>query len=140
MLEILIKLLYTGSHKALNCLVFPCSRAIFEERHNTMEDLALTGLLKLCTAVMKHNPPFKFSKEGQVGICHLFTHSPKRDFVNCRASVVGFTRASCHCSSLKHSYVIYPIYGSQELKTQLCDTHSVWNEITSYISQASCCT
>ncbi|XP_033629048.1 ubiquitin carboxyl-terminal hydrolase 34-like isoform X1 [Asterias rubens] len=48
------------------------SRPVLEERHNTIEDLALTGLLKLCTAVMKHNPPFKFSKEGQVFLANVF--------------------------------------------------------------------
>ncbi|XP_038075535.1 ubiquitin carboxyl-terminal hydrolase 34-like isoform X2 [Patiria miniata] len=48
------------------------SRLVLEERHNTIEDVALTGMLKLCTAVMKHNPPFKFSKEGQVFLSSVF--------------------------------------------------------------------
>ncbi|XP_022096710.1 ubiquitin carboxyl-terminal hydrolase 34-like [Acanthaster planci] len=48
------------------------SRPVSEERHNTTEDVALTGLLKLCSAVMKHNPPFKFSKDGQVFLTGVF--------------------------------------------------------------------
>lgn len=30
-----------------------------------MEDDGLTGLLRLSTSVLKHKPPFKFSREGQ---------------------------------------------------------------------------
>nr|XP_054759302.1 ubiquitin carboxyl-terminal hydrolase 34-like [Lytechinus pictus] len=41
------------------------SRPILEGRHSTVEDLALAGLIKLCTAAVKHNPPFKFSEGGQ---------------------------------------------------------------------------
>ncbi|XP_072031378.1 LOW QUALITY PROTEIN: ubiquitin carboxyl-terminal hydrolase 34-like [Amphiura filiformis] len=48
------------------------SRSVFEKRHNTVEDMALSGLLKLCTAVMKHNPPYKFSKDGQVFLSKVF--------------------------------------------------------------------
>ncbi|XP_077867948.1 ubiquitin carboxyl-terminal hydrolase 34-like [Saccoglossus kowalevskii] len=44
------------------------NRDILEQRHNTIEDVALTGLLKLCSAVIQHNPPFKYGKDGQVRI------------------------------------------------------------------------
>ncbi|XP_070576482.1 ubiquitin carboxyl-terminal hydrolase 34-like isoform X2 [Ptychodera flava] len=48
------------------------SREILEQRHNTMEDVALTGLLKLCSAVVTHDPPLKFSKEGQDFLEEIF--------------------------------------------------------------------
>ncbi|XP_033107296.1 ubiquitin carboxyl-terminal hydrolase 34-like [Anneissia japonica] len=48
------------------------SREIYEDRHNTDEDKTLTGLLKLSTSALKHDPPFKFSKEGQVFLNNVF--------------------------------------------------------------------
>jgi hypothetical protein len=41
------------------------AREYLETRHNTVEDDGLIGLLNLMSNVMKHNPPFKTSKEGQ---------------------------------------------------------------------------
>jgi len=41
------------------------AREYLETRHNTVEDDGLVGLLNLMSNVMKHNPPFKTSKEGQ---------------------------------------------------------------------------
>ena len=41
------------------------AREYLETRHNTIEDDGLIGLLNLMSNVMKHNPPFKTSKEGQ---------------------------------------------------------------------------
>lgn len=41
------------------------SRDYYETRHNTVTDDALVGLLTTSSVVMKHNPPFKTSKEGQ---------------------------------------------------------------------------
>ncbi|XP_071963584.1 ubiquitin carboxyl-terminal hydrolase 34-like isoform X2 [Antedon mediterranea] len=48
------------------------SRPIFEDRHTTDEDKTLTGLLKLSTSALKHDPPFKFSKEGQAFLNNVF--------------------------------------------------------------------
>ncbi|XP_078001097.1 ubiquitin carboxyl-terminal hydrolase 34-like isoform X2 [Glandiceps talaboti] len=48
------------------------SRDIFEQRHNTTEDVALTGLLKLCSAVVQHDPPLKFTKDGQEFLEDIF--------------------------------------------------------------------
>eukprot|EP00057_Strongylocentrotus_purpuratus_P011049 XP_011665523.1 PREDICTED: ubiquitin carboxyl-terminal hydrolase 34-like [Strongylocentrotus purpuratus] len=48
------------------------SRPILEGRHSTVEDLALAGLIKLCTAAVKHNPPFKFSEGGQKFVKTVF--------------------------------------------------------------------
>ena len=42
------------------------SRGFFEKRHNTLDDDGLVGLLKFCQCLLKHNPPFKASTEGQV--------------------------------------------------------------------------
>uniref|UniRef100_A0A8C9UXP2 Ubiquitin carboxyl-terminal hydrolase 34 n=1 Tax=Scleropages formosus TaxID=113540 RepID=A0A8C9UXP2_SCLFO len=41
------------------------SREILDQRDGTIEDDGLTGLLRLATSVVKHKPPFKFSREGQ---------------------------------------------------------------------------
>lgn len=46
-------------------LVF-CSREILDHQDGNIEDDGLTGLLRLATSVVKHKPPFKFSREGQV--------------------------------------------------------------------------
>lgn len=48
------------------------SRDFRETRHNTIEDDGLRGLLTLATVVIKHNPPFKFSKEGQEFLLQVF--------------------------------------------------------------------
>lgn len=42
-----------------------CSREILDQQDGTIEDDGLTGLLRLATSVLKHKPPFKFSREGQ---------------------------------------------------------------------------
>lgn len=49
------------------CVPF-CSREILDHQDGNIEDDGLTGLLRLATSVIKHKPPFKFSREGQVGI------------------------------------------------------------------------
>lgn len=41
-------------------------RPFYETRHGFEEDDGLIGILNLCTAVIKHKPPFKSSPEGQV--------------------------------------------------------------------------
>jgi ubiquitin carboxyl-terminal hydrolase 34 len=41
------------------------AREYLETRHNTVEDEGLIGLLNLMSNVMKHDPPFKTSREGQ---------------------------------------------------------------------------
>jgi len=43
------------------------SREILDHQDGNIEDDGLTGLLRLATSVIKHKPPFKFSREGQVG-------------------------------------------------------------------------
>lgn len=42
-----------------------CSREILDQQDGAIEDDGLTGLLRLATSVLKHKPPFKFSREGQ---------------------------------------------------------------------------
>lgn len=42
------------------------SREILDHQDGSIEDDGLTGLLRLATSVIKHKPPFKFSREGQV--------------------------------------------------------------------------
>ncbi|XP_023268188.1 ubiquitin carboxyl-terminal hydrolase 34 [Seriola lalandi dorsalis] len=41
------------------------SREILDQQDGTIEDDGLTGLLRLATSVLKHKPPYKFSREGQ---------------------------------------------------------------------------
>ncbi|XP_051939696.1 ubiquitin carboxyl-terminal hydrolase 34 isoform X4 [Hippocampus zosterae] len=41
------------------------SREMLDQRDGSIEDDGLTGLLRLATSVLKHKPPFKFSREGQ---------------------------------------------------------------------------
>ena len=36
-----------------------------ETRHSTIEDDGLIGLLNLATVILKHNPKFKYRKDGQ---------------------------------------------------------------------------
>lgn len=44
----------------------PPSREILDQQDGgPTEDDGLTGLLRLSTSVLKHKPPFKFSREGQ---------------------------------------------------------------------------
>lgn len=40
-------------------------REYLETRHNTLEDDGLIGLLNLMCIILKHNPQFKTSKDGQ---------------------------------------------------------------------------
>ncbi|KAH0521479.1 Ubiquitin carboxyl-terminal hydrolase 34, partial [Microtus ochrogaster] len=42
------------------------SREILDHLDGHIEDDGLSGLLRLATSVIKHKPPFKFSREGQV--------------------------------------------------------------------------
>lgn len=57
--------------KSLSCggthwfLFLSVSREILDQQDGTIEDDGLTGLLRLATSVLKHKPPFKFSREGQ---------------------------------------------------------------------------
>jgi len=53
----------------LTFLLYLCmySREILDHQDGNIEDDGLTGLLRLATSVIKHKPPFKFSREGQVG-------------------------------------------------------------------------
>jgi len=48
------------------------TREIYESRHVNVEDEGLRGLLSLMTAILKHNPPFKFSNEGNKFLVSLF--------------------------------------------------------------------
>ncbi|XP_063231242.1 ubiquitin carboxyl-terminal hydrolase 34 isoform X2 [Bacillus rossius redtenbacheri] len=48
------------------------SREYLETRHNTVEDDGLIGLLNLMSNVLKHDPPFKTSKEGQEFLTEVF--------------------------------------------------------------------
>ncbi len=54
----------TPSHHDL-CVPLSSSREILDQQDGTIEDDGLTGLLRLATSVLKHKPPFKFSREGQ---------------------------------------------------------------------------
>ena len=61
----------TGSSLDLNSLsehVARCirQRAYLERRHETAEDDGLIGLLNLATSLMKLDPPFRTTAEGQV--------------------------------------------------------------------------
>uniref|UniRef100_A0A4W3GN70 Ubiquitin carboxyl-terminal hydrolase 34 n=1 Tax=Callorhinchus milii TaxID=7868 RepID=A0A4W3GN70_CALMI len=48
------------------------SREILDQQDINTEDDGLTGLLRLCTVVIKHKPPFKFSREGQEFLRDVF--------------------------------------------------------------------
>lgn len=48
------------------------SREIRETRHNTVEDEGLRGLIGLLTVTLKHNPSFKYSKEGRQFVSEMF--------------------------------------------------------------------
>jgi ubiquitin carboxyl-terminal hydrolase 34 len=47
-------------------------REIRETRHNTTEDEGLRGLIALMTVTLKHNPSFKYSKEGRKFVSEIF--------------------------------------------------------------------
>lgn len=47
------------------CVLALSSREILDQQDGAIEDDGLTGLLRLATSVLKHKPPFKFSREGQ---------------------------------------------------------------------------
>ncbi|XP_042747654.1 ubiquitin carboxyl-terminal hydrolase 34-like, partial [Lagopus leucura] len=48
------------------------SREILDHQDGSIEDDGLTGLLRLATSVIKHKPPFKFSREGQEFLRDIF--------------------------------------------------------------------
>ncbi|NWQ77721.1 UBP34 hydrolase, partial [Columbina picui] len=48
------------------------SREILDHQDGNIEDDGLTGLLRLATSVIKHKPPFKFSREGQEFLRDIF--------------------------------------------------------------------
>ncbi|XP_018120315.1 ubiquitin carboxyl-terminal hydrolase 34 isoform X2 [Xenopus laevis] len=48
------------------------SREIFDFQDGNAEDDGMTGLLRLATSVIKHKPPFKFSREGQEFLRDVF--------------------------------------------------------------------
>lgn len=48
------------------------SREILDHQDGNTEDDGLTGLLRLATSVIKHKPPFKFSREGQEFLRDIF--------------------------------------------------------------------
>ena len=50
------------------------NRGFLETRHSTVEDDGLIGLLSLATSLMKLNPPYKSTSEGQVG-CHNWSRN-----------------------------------------------------------------
>ncbi|XP_071450552.1 ubiquitin carboxyl-terminal hydrolase 34 [Hetaerina americana] len=50
------------------------SREFLETRHNTVEDDGLIGLINLMSNVLKHNPPFKDSKECQDFLVQVFKY------------------------------------------------------------------
>ncbi|MEJ1274326.1 ubiquitin specific peptidase 34 [Cricetulus griseus] len=48
------------------------SREILDHLDGNIEDDGLSGLLRLATSVIKHKPPFKFSREGQEFLRDIF--------------------------------------------------------------------
>ncbi|TMS23741.1 Ubiquitin carboxyl-terminal hydrolase 34 [Larimichthys crocea] len=60
------QMLNRGVLYTVNCnLVDTSAVRSWTSRTGTIEDDGLTGLLRLATSVLKHKPPFKFSREGQ---------------------------------------------------------------------------
>ncbi len=51
------------ARRVVSCIT---SRAFHEQRHATVEDDGLIGLVHLAAALVKHDPPFKSSAEGKV--------------------------------------------------------------------------
>ncbi|ESO90146.1 hypothetical protein LOTGIDRAFT_164457, partial [Lottia gigantea] len=47
-------------------------RCIYESRSGIEEDDGLVGLINLCTAIIKHDPPFKHSSQGQQLLDEIF--------------------------------------------------------------------
>lgn len=60
-------ILYININQILICLIRRDSSQRRKRRGSHEED-GLAGLLRLCTAVMRHDPPFKFCATGLVGI------------------------------------------------------------------------
>lgn len=50
-------------------------REYLETRHNTVEDDGFIGLLNLMCNILKHNPIFKTSKEGQDFLSQVFINN-----------------------------------------------------------------
>ena len=60
------------------------NREYLETRHNTLTDDGLVGLLSTITVVLKHNPPFKSSKDGQQflsQVCKLLTSTADPEYI-----------------------------------------------------------
>lgn len=66
LVTLLRKVKYNYVNNCFACAFLFCSREILDHQDGNVEDDGLTGLLRLATSVIKHKPPFKFSREGQV--------------------------------------------------------------------------
>uniref|UniRef100_T1IPZ0 ubiquitinyl hydrolase 1 n=1 Tax=Strigamia maritima TaxID=126957 RepID=T1IPZ0_STRMM len=106
------------------------SRDFLETRHATVEDDGLVGLLTSCTAVMKHNPPFKFSQDGQAFLIQLFDclfalPSPKQRFLpKCKSNSARSAAYDLIIEIVKNSIENYTILHKCLLKQHSPDSHS----------------
>ncbi|XP_076312719.1 ubiquitinyl hydrolase 1 puf isoform X2 [Tachypleus tridentatus] len=106
------------------------SRDFRETRHNTIEDDGLGGLLTLATVVMKHNPSYKFSKEGQEFLLQVFDclfalPSPKKRYLpKCKSHPVRSAAFDLLVELVKGNEENYRLLHSKLMSQHTPDSHS----------------
>ncbi|XP_064603807.1 ubiquitin carboxyl-terminal hydrolase 34-like isoform X2 [Liolophura sinensis] len=105
-------------------------RPYYETRHGYEEDDGLIGLLNLCTGVMKHNPEFKTSTEGQEFLQQLFwalfdLASPsKRYLPKCKSQTSRSAAYDLLVEMVKGSVENYTLLHAKLLRQHTKDVHA----------------
>ena len=106
------------------------SRSFYETRHGYEEDDALIGLLNLCTANLKHDPPFKTSEKGRVFLedifwCLFALPSPSnRNLPKCKSQASRAAAYDLLVEMVKGSVDNYTILHEKMMKQHSKDSHA----------------
>ncbi|CAG7822666.1 unnamed protein product [Allacma fusca] len=103
------------------------NREYLETRHNTVTDDGLVGLLNTITVVLKHNPPFKASKDGQHFLKQMFEclfalpspskrYLPKCKSQACRQAAFDLLNEMCR-SAVQNYYLLQNLLMDQHQPT-----------------------
>eukprot|EP00105_Crassostrea_gigas_P037927 XP_019922075.1 PREDICTED: ubiquitin carboxyl-terminal hydrolase 34 isoform X3 [Crassostrea gigas] len=107
-------------------------RPFYETRHGFEEDDGLIGVLNLCTAVIKHKPPFKSSPEGQKFLDEVFwllfaLPSPtKRYLPKCKSQTARSSAYDLLVEFVKGSVENYLFLHQRMLQQHTKDSHAAY--------------
>ncbi|XP_078316021.1 ubiquitin carboxyl-terminal hydrolase 34-like isoform X4 [Crassostrea virginica] len=105
-------------------------RPFYETRHGFEEDDGLIGILNLCTAVIKHKPPFKSSPEGQKFLDEVFwllfaLPSPTKRFLpKCKSQTARSSAYDLLVEFVKGSVENYLFLHQRMLQQHTKDSHA----------------